>query len=40
MTGLSPDFSKLEVTDVLVSLQANPEFKDNTVELKGEVSVK
>lgn len=39
MTELLSDFSKFEFTELLVSLQANPEFKDSTVELKREVSV-
>lgn len=38
MTGLLWELSRFEVTDRWVSLQVNPEFKDNTVEPKGEVS--
>ncbi len=38
MTGLSSELFRLEVADRSLSLQVNPEFKDNTVEPKGEVS--
>ena len=38
MTGLSPELSRFEVTEFSVSPQVNPEFKDSTVEPKGEVS--
>lgn len=38
MIELSSELSRSEATDHSVSLQVNPEFKDNTVESKGEVS--